>query len=233
MDFYENTTANIAHYLVHLPSVRVLRLNHLAYETVAALPQLLRTPALVDLSVSFENDDDFNSPLDSDEDDEEEKPVTDHRTEMVTGLVSFIQQSKATVRRLLRKLKISSRGLERLLSYMPSVTDLALICVTMVNTLFRPVKYVAPDVKYHVQLLPRLDSLRLCFMPDHFPYEEVCDFFIHRATSSPNIGRLKVLRLETDPETAEGYDSITWGDLRRAVLKLSRLGVDAFVCSAY
>lgn len=229
------------------PNLRALRLDGWTHSQVALLPRLLLTPSLVQLDLKFASvqGDDSDSDEDgsdksedgsdndeegSDNESQDKQPTIYRRFELVVGLTSFIQQSEVGVQGLrIENLRISSKGLERILMNIPSVTDLALHNVQMVATLFQRTNYLASD--HHMRLVPRLETLRLSHMtvPLEFLSRGVCNFFARRITYPPKFETIKSLYLDVDHRTLQRYDFNPENTFRNAVSRLRKLGVDVHV----
>ncbi|TEB29885.1 hypothetical protein FA13DRAFT_1734241, partial [Coprinellus micaceus] len=222
------------------PNLRTLRLDGWMHSQVALLPRLLLTPSLVQLDLKFASvqDDDSDSDDDgsghdeegSDNESQDKQPTLYRRFELVTGLTSFVQQSEVGVQRLrIENLWISSRGLERILMNIPSVTDLAFHNVQMDATLFQRTSHLVSD--HHMRLVPRLETLRLSDMkvPLEFLSEGVCNFFARRITYPPKFETIKSLYLEVDDRALQRYDFNPENAFRNAISRLRKLGVDVHV----
>lgn len=209
---------------IPLPNLRALRLKFWPPGHVADLPLLLHTPALVQFAVSLSvGDDEQGSNVHADFGSD---ITPNDRVEMVNGLTTFLQQSKAPIQYLrLENFGISSHGLTRLLVSLPSVTHLMLDWVKVEKSIFQPAHSTDS------QLLPRLESLHLAPMYEEFPLPEVCEFFVHRFGESLPLDcrTLKVLTFVLDRKRLRDFDTQPESELRKAVNKLRKLGVDVFV----
>ena len=186
--------------LIPLPNLRSLRVLGGLQLDKQWYPQFLRvfeTPALIELELQFENDDQSFSD----------------RDELRVEIVDLIRRSGcggSLARLTMHSISVSIEGLKRILDELPALTHLTLDRVAFNSSFFRQPEVVNPP------FLPHLHSLELLQLDQSFACSDLHKFVESRVRSADG-ARLKRVKAELGPRWGkhpnESLDAIS---LRRA-----------------